>query len=149
MTRARTTRAPRPIAAVVLACVLGIACGEKEPPPVTAAKAFALAMRSQNVERVLPLLEKGANVRLEQLASVAGDHVGGRRVIEPKEMLQIVDVPSPLEIASAELVSSEGDKAAVALVCTDGTRLRIDLIYQDDSWRVRVPIADPRSDEPT
>lgn len=126
--------------AALLAAPMSIACGDKEAAPVTAAKQFAAAMQYGDEQTLLPLLDDEARARVDQLAAVAGDHVGGRRVVEPKEMLQIVDVPRTMEVARAELVSSTDEHAQVALIGADGSRMLVDLVLQDGTWRVRVPI---------
>ncbi len=61
-------------------------------------------------------------------------------MIEPKEMVQIVDVPRTMEVARADLISSDGEHAQVALVVADGTSMLVDLVLQEGTWRVRVPL---------
>jgi hypothetical protein len=114
-------------------------CGEKEAAPVTAARAFAAAMQRGDVKTVLPMLEQSALERLEQEAARASDHVGGRRNIEPYEMLQIVGVPDSFQVAKAELVTGDDESAQVRLVAADGKEHLLDLVVQEDKWRVRVP----------
>lgn len=124
---------------LVLAFVIALACGEKEAPPVKAARAFASAMQNRDVKAVLPLLEQGALERLEHEAAQASDHVGGRRNIEPHEMLQIVDIPESFQVAKAELVTGDEESAQVRLIAADGSETLIDMVAQDGRWRVRVP----------
>jgi hypothetical protein len=129
-----------------LALVVGLAfagapgCGEKDPPPVTAAKAYASAMNRGDVKALLLLVDRAAVERIEQSAGQASDHVGGRRNIEPHEMLQIVDVPSSFQVAAAELVTGDAESAQVRLTAADGSVHLLDLVLQDGSWRVRVPL---------
>lgn len=127
-------------ATLALVLVLGLACGEKDPAPVVAAKAYANAMNSGDVKALLPLLDRAAVERIEQSAGQASDHVGGRRNIEPHEMLQIVDVPSSFQVADAELVVGDEESAQVRLTAADGTQHLLDLVLQDGTWRVRVPL---------
>jgi len=116
-----------------------LACGEKEAEPVTAAKAFASAMQRGDVKALLQLVDRDAVARLEQEAARASDHVGGRRNIEPYEMLQVVDVPDSFQVAAAELVTGDAEAAQVKLTAADGSEHFIDLVFQDGSWRVRIP----------
>jgi hypothetical protein len=131
---------PRLTLVLVLAIAALPGCGEKEPAPVTAAKAYASAMNSSDVKALLPLIDRAAVERIEQAAGQASDHVGGRRNIEPHEMLQIVDVPSSFQVASAELVVGDAESAQVRLTAADGSEHLLDLVLQDGSWRVRVPL---------
>jgi len=127
---------------VVLAVVLAgaSACGEKEAAPVTAAKAFASAMQRGDVKALLELIDREAVAHIEQEAARASDHVGGRRNIEPIEMLQVVDVPDSFQVAKAELVVGDAEAAQVKLTAADGSEHLIDLVLQDGTWRVRVPM---------
>lgn len=115
-------------------------CGEDEPAPVVAARAFARAARGDSTDDLLPLIERRALARLEQAATRASDQVGGRRSIDPTEMLQVVDLPSRFQVASAELVSSDDLHAEVVLTAADNTRYTIHLVFEDDAWRVTVPV---------
>ncbi len=123
--------------ALVLVVVLA-ACGEKEAEPVTAAKAYASAMQRGDVKALIPLLDRDSADRLTQAAAAASDHVGGRRIIEPHEMLQIVDVPNSFQVAKAELVAGDSESAQVKLTAADGSEHLVDLVQQDGTWRVRV-----------
>lgn len=116
------------------------ACGEKEAEPVTAAKAFASAMQRGDVKALLELVDREAVTRLEQEAARASDHVGGRRNIEPHEMLQVVDIPASFQVARAELVTIDAETAQVKLTLADGSEHLIDLVLQDGTWRVRIPM---------
>jgi hypothetical protein len=113
--------------------------GEKETQPVTPPKAFASAMQRGDVKALLLLVDREAAARLEQEAARASDHVGGRRNIEPHEMLQVVDVPDSFQVARAELVVGDAEAAQVKLTAADGSEHLIDLVLQDGSWRVRIP----------
>ena len=124
---------------MALAIAGALACGEKEAEPVTAAKAFASAMQRGDVKALLLLVDLEAAARLEQEAARASDHVGGRRNIEPYEMLQVVDVPDSFQVARAELVTGDAESAQVKLTAADGSEHLIDLVLQDGTWRVRIP----------
>src|SRR5690606_365510 len=98
---------PHPIlrtAALICWAALSGACGDRSADPVRAAQAFAAAAQRGDMDAVYPLLERAAVERLTAAAAQASDQVGGRRRIEPAEMLQIVDVDPNFELASAELV---------------------------------------------
>ena len=122
------------------------ACGEKKAAPVVAAQEFALAMQRGDAKTVIGLLEKDAASRLELAAARASDQVGGRRNIEVFEMLQVVDVADSFQVAKAELVTGDDEHALVALTAADGTRHDLDMVFQDGSWRVRVPVPGSTSD---
>jgi hypothetical protein len=130
----------RTLVATILGLALAgaLACGRKDPEPVKAAKAYASAMQRSDVKALIELLDRDAADRLQAAAARASDHVGGRRIIEPHEMLQIVDIPTSFQVAEAELVSGGDDSAQVKLVAADGTEHFIDLVMQDGRWRVRV-----------
>ncbi|MBC8072494.1 MAG: DUF4878 domain-containing protein [Deltaproteobacteria bacterium] len=129
-----------------LVLALTASCGEKEAAPVTAAKAFARAMRDGDAKAVIALLEHDSHAHLERAAARAGDQVGGRRNIELHEMLQVVDVPHAFQVAKAELVTSDDTHAQVELTGADGGRHSIELVLQDGEWRVRVPVPDTTED---
>ena len=122
-------------------------CGEDEPPPVTVAKEYAAAVKSGNVEKVLTLVESSAAERLERAASRASDQVGGRRAIEPHEMLQIVDVDPRFQVAKAELVDGDESRATVRLTGADDRTHELALVNEDGEWHVVLPLpSGPDSD---
>lgn len=126
--------------AVALAVVF-TGCGSKDPAPVIAAKKFAAAAQSGDVDRVLELTESASLEHLNQVAERASDQVGGRRVIEPREMLQVVDVDPSFQIAEAAVVGGDGvETAVVALTGADRTIHEITLVNEEGDWRVRVPV---------
>jgi hypothetical protein len=98
------------------------------------------------------LIEHAAVERLVDAAETASDQVGGRRAIEPNEMLQIVGVDRTVAVAEAELVDDNGQVAHVELTMTDGRRVRLELVWEEaiagdeDSdgrpggWKVRIPV---------
>ncbi len=133
---------PRIAVALGLGVLLGAGpgCGPAEEAPVTTAKAFNVAVRSGDSKRVIALLDAEAVDQLEGLAQGASDQVGGRRKVEPHEMLQVVDVDRAFELSSAELLDNDGERAHVALESTTGERHVLSLIKQGDRWRVQVPL---------
>ena len=88
----------------------------------------------------VPLLEKAALDRLEQSAAQASDQVGGRRSIEPAEMLQIVDVSPTFELAQTELVDNDGTTAHVRLLGAQQETYTLTLVQEDGAWHVRIPV---------
>jgi hypothetical protein len=116
------------------------ACREQASDPVRAAQAFTVAVQTGDMKSVLPLLEKSALVRLEQSAAQASDQVGGRRSIEPAEMLQIVDVSPTFELAQTELVDNDGTTAHVRLLGAQQETYTLTLVHEDGAWHVRIPI---------
>ncbi|MBX7084081.1 MAG: hypothetical protein K1X88_33035 [Nannocystaceae bacterium] len=136
--RTSTIRGTVLVAALALALA---SCGrEKEAAPVTAARNFAALMQRGDAKALIPLLSSDAVEQLERAAARASDQVGGRRSIELHEMLQIVDVPDTFQVAKAELVAGGETDAQVAIIAADGTRHMLDLVLQDGTWRVRVPL---------
>ncbi|MBK7830072.1 hypothetical protein [Nannocystis sp.] len=127
-------------ALLVAWAALSGACSEQGSDPVRAAQAFTAAVRSGDMTAVLPLLEKAALARLEQSAAQASDQVGGRRSIEPAEMLQIVDVSPTFELANTELVDNDGATAHVRLLGAQQETYTLTLVHEDGAWHVRIPI---------
>lgn len=131
--------------------MLGTGCKSDEAEPVAVARAFAEAARRGDVNAMLAVIERPAVDQLALAAQVASDQVGGRRSIEPGEMLQIVGVDRTIAVASAELVDEDGERAHVELTMTDGRTIRLELVWEqaiagdDDSparaggWKVRIP----------
>ncbi|NVB38470.1 hypothetical protein G6O69_11560 [Pseudenhygromyxa sp. WMMC2535] len=141
-------------------------CARKESEPVAVARAFAESARRGDVEAMMAVLERPAVERLEQAAERASDQVGGRRNIEPAEMLQIVAVDRSVAVASAELVDQSERLAHVELETTDGRSIRVELVWEplepadaaspapaegevrEGSWKVRVPLPGPEAASP-
>jgi hypothetical protein len=131
-----------------LALVLGFAaCGAEEEPAVTAAKRFATAVRAGNVQDVLDLADTEGSLRLREAAQRASDQVGGRRSVEPHEMLQIVDVDPSFQVAKAELSRGDETSATVILTGADGTTHDLELVNEDGQWRVRIPAPPATTEE--
>lgn len=133
--------------ALATASVIG-GCGDDEPPPVKVAKQFAAAVKSGNVEKVLTLVESSAAQRLERAAARASDQVGGRRNIEPHEMLQIVDVDPRFQVAKAELVEGDEGHATVRLTGADERTHELGLVKEDGEWHVVLPLPPGPDSEP-
>ncbi|MFO7565925.1 MAG: hypothetical protein R6X02_25000 [Enhygromyxa sp.] len=151
----------RPLALVLalglgLTTLGGLGCKAKESEPVAVARGFAEAVRRGDVKGMLAVVERSAVERLRDAAETASDQVGGRRGIEPSEMLQIVGVDRTLAVAEAALIEEGDDRAVVELTMTDGRSLRLELVWEpapesetDDeqgvgAWKVRIPV--PRAD---
>lgn len=129
------------LCAVSIALAMLVGCGSDDPPAVVAAKKFAAAVQSGDTERVLALAESAAAERVGQLAERASDQVGGRRLIEPREMLQVVDVDPSFQVADAAIVGGDGvGSAVVALTGADGTVHELTLVDEEGEWRVRIPV---------
>lgn len=107
---------------------------------MTTAKAFANAARIGDVEQVLAMADAQTVARVQQAAERAGDQVGGRRVIEPTEMMQVVDVDPRFQIAKAELSQGDEQRATVRLEGADGTSHVVELVNEEGAWRVRLPL---------
>jgi hypothetical protein len=145
--------------AVCLGCLaVGSSCKRDEAEPVAVARAFAEAARRGDVEAMLAVIERPAVDRLSQAAERASDQVGGRRSIEPAEMLQIVGVDRTTAVAAAELLETNLERALVELTMTDGRTVRLELVWEqpiidDDGtptrtggWKVRIPTPDAATD---
>lgn len=134
-----------------------LGCKAKESEPVAVARAFAETARRGDVAGMLAVIEQPAVERLEAAAETASDQVGGRRAIEPSEMLQIVGVDRTVAVAKAKLIDESDKLAHVELTMTDGRNVRLELVWEpateasEDSaaraggWKVRIPI--PGADE--
>lgn len=139
----RARRARGVGSACVLALALGVlapACGEEEPVQVQVARRFVQAVQSGEIEGVLALLDAPAVAHVTQAAERASDQVGGRRSVEPQEMLQVVDVDPHFQIDEAELVQGDAGRAVVRLRGADGTSRSLELVYEDGAWRVHLPL---------
>jgi hypothetical protein len=135
--------------AIAWGLVLGSGCADDEPPPVRAAKRYVEAVRAGDVEEVLTLVQKSAMEHLTAAAARASDQVGGRRSIEPVEMLQIVDADPRFELAEATVVAEGSGAATVRLVGADESVRELDLVEEDGQWRVRIPLpTGPESEAP-
>lgn len=139
--------APRPrvhpvlrVAALFLWAALSGACGDRRADPVGVAQAFTAAVQRGDMEAVLALVERAAAERLQAAAERASDQVGGRRRIEPAEMLQIVDVDGNFELTAAELESNDGAVARVRLVGSQQETHTLTLVLEDGAWHVRIPL---------
>ncbi|MBL4689312.1 MAG: hypothetical protein JKY37_32265 [Nannocystaceae bacterium] len=128
-------------AAAVVSATPG--CRAEEPEPVVAAKRFAVAIKRGDVQTLLELVEAPVAERLASAAARASDQVGGRRNIEPHEMLQIVDVDPTFQVAKAELVESDAQTATVRLTGADGKTHDLGLVNEDGQWHVVVPLPPP------
>lgn len=128
------------VRATLLLLATAAGCSGEEAAPVTAARAFAAAAQRGDIKAMLPLVERRASLRLQQAAERASDHVGGRRVVEAHEMLQVVDVDSGFQVARAELVTADDETAQVRLVTADGREQLLDVVHEEGAWRVRVAL---------
>ena len=139
------------VAVPVLMLTLGLgslsACGNEEPAPVTKAKEFATAVRAGNVEDVLEMMDAAAAEHLREAAQRASDQVGGRRVVAPYEMLQIVDVDPSFQVAKAELTQGDDSTATVVLTGADGVTHDLHLVVEDGEWKVRIGALPPTTEE--
>lgn len=123
-----------------LALVLAVGCGEEEPPPVQAARRFVQAVQSGEVEGVLAMLDAEAVAYVERAAVGASDQVGGRRSVEPSEMLQVVDVDPHFQVKDAELVEGNDQRALVRLHGADDSTRALDLVQENGTWKVNLPL---------
>lgn len=131
------------LAAALLAgsfALASAACSDEDEAPIAAARAFTSAAQRGDVKAMLPLLERGVVEHLESAAEQASDQVGGRRSIEPHEMLEVVAAEPGFAIASAEVLDNDGSTAHVELVGPEDERQVLELVHQGGDWRVRVPI---------
>jgi hypothetical protein len=126
-------------AALIAAVTWAPGCG-KDEPPVAAAKAYASAAQRGDSQRLLELIDSATAEYLQAAAERASDQIGGRRNVEPHEMLQVIDVDPRSQVARAELVSSTETTARVKLIGADGTEHDLDLVLEDGQWRVRLPL---------
>lgn len=131
---------------LLAALVLVLGCARDESEPVAVARAYADAARRSDVPGMLAVLEHDAVTEVEQAAERASDQVGGRRAIEPTEMLQIAGVDRTLAVAEAALVEQDDHSASVELVMTDGRTVIVHLVWEPSeaesggAWKVRVPL---------
>jgi hypothetical protein len=147
---AKRARALSVMVAVVMAVALfGIApvtgCAEAEAEPVAVARDYARAVRRRNVKMLLEVLEAPALAHLDEAAERASDQVGGRRNVEPHEMLQVVRSDPFFEVASSELLENDGEHARVKLSGTEGESHIVELVREETAWKVRIPLPPVRA----
>ena len=132
-------------AALIAWAALSGACSDRRDDPVRAAQAFVAAVQRGDMDALYPLIDRAAAARLAAAAAQASDQVGGRRRIEPAELLQIVDVDPNFELASAELASAlegpvgDGTVAQVRLLGSQQESHTLTLVFEDDAWHVQIP----------
>ena len=112
---------------------------KEEPAPVTAAKQFSAAVRARDTPALLEIVDSRTVAYVDAAAERASDQIGGRRSVEPPEMLQVVDVDARSAIVKAELISEEGDTASVRLTGADGSEHDVHLVLEDGAWKVSLP----------
>lgn len=125
---------------IVLGLAMLAGCGEEEPPPVQAARRFVQAVQSGEVEGVLDMLDAEAKAYVQRAAEGASDQVGGRRSVEPAEMLQVVDVDPHFQVKGAELVEGNEQRALVRLHGADDSTRALDLVQENGAWKVNLPL---------
>ena len=128
-------------AALALALLLGLtgACQNAPSDPVHVAESFVNALQRRDVKGVLSLIEARAAAQLDAAAEQASDQVGGRRSVEPWEMLQIVDTDPLLQVASAKLIEQTETTAKVELTDSRQNTFTVSLVFEDETWHVRIP----------
>ena len=122
--------------------------GRKEPIVKILAVLLSLGMLVLGSEAQAGPAETDGDwhLQLEALTDFPAQ-VGGRRSVEPIEMLQVVHVDPMFEVANAELVVNDGERARVRLESTDGRAHELVLVLQDGQWRVVIPVAaDPEAE---
>ncbi len=133
----------RALALVFALSSLGAGCQRGPQDPVRVAEEFNDAVQRRDARALLPMLESSAVERLRVAASQASDQVGGRRSIEPWEMLQLVEVDRLRQVASAELVKPLDPADTIAQVKLTDSRhnsYTVTLVFERDSWHVRIPL---------
>ena len=119
-------------------CAASPACNE-EAPPLTAAKAYANAVCARDTEAILERVDAKTLAYVHSAAERASDQIGGRRSVDPSEMLQVVDVDPRFQVVQAHLVAESGDMASVMLVGADGTEHQLQLVLEEGAWKVTLP----------
>ncbi len=123
----------------LLAAALSFPGCKEEPAPVVAAKQFAAAVRARDTQALLEIVDAQTVAYVGDSAERASDQIGGRRSVEPSEMLQVVDVDARFAIVKADLLSESGDAASVRLIGADGTEHDLQLVLEDGEWKVSLP----------
>jgi hypothetical protein len=130
----------RRVGVLAIVGVLVLGCGEDEPPPVQAARRFVHALQAGEVEKVLAMLDAEAVDYVTQAAERASNQVGGRRSVEPQEMLQVVEIDPHFQVKAAELVEGDDRRALVRLHGADDTTRALDLVNENGKWLVNLPL---------
>ncbi len=132
-------RSRRFVCALALIGTLSVVGCSEEPAPIVAAKRFASAVQARDTQAILELVDAQTLGYVDRSAERASDQIGGRRSVDPSEMLQVVDVDGRFAVVKAELLSDSGDAATVRLVGADGTEHDLQLVLEDESWKVVLP----------
>jgi hypothetical protein len=129
-----------PLRGALLALLLAAGACNEDPPPVAAAKSYAAAVQRGDAKALLDLVDAQTVAYVQDSAERASDQIGGRRNVEPYEMLQVTDVDPKFQVARTELVSSGEDAATVKLFGADGSEHTLDLVREEGQWHVQVPV---------
>ncbi len=136
-------------AGLVLSLLGPAGCGPVDPSPEETARAFIAAVRSRDPAAVLEYLDASTREYLERMAELATDRVGGRRVIEPVELLQVVSVDPDFDVAAARRLDTSTERTKVELTAPDGEIEVVELVREDERWRVALPaLRDPGAGVP-
>ena len=127
---------------VLVAALIWTACGTDDDSPQAIARAFANAVQRGDAPAVLGLMERQAVERVQAAAERASNQVGGRRNIDTREMLQIVDIDVTFQLAAVEVQERSQDQASVTLVDAAGKSYPLEMVREQGQWRVRVAIPD-------
>jgi len=118
-----------------------LACGARQPSnPVAVAQAFANAVQRRDSEELVKYLDEATVLALSVRAQRASDQVGGRRTVEPREMLQVDGFDSLRQFTGAELVDNTGDTAVVRLTDNSGQTTDLTLVFERETWHVQIPL---------
>lgn len=127
------------IAAVALALAMaGRGCRMGSDGPEAAVQAMLQAARAGDRQAVFDRLSRATQQALEERARAATDLVGSSVRYTPLELVSIGasdDEPAPRQV---RVVSETGDRAVVEVTSATGSG-RIDLVREDDAWRIHLP----------
>lgn len=139
--------AGRIVGAVVTAAVLLTGCGQRGPAdPVHVAQQFAHAVQRRDSAEIVTLIDEQSAQELSVRAQRASDQVGGRRTVEPREILQVEGFDPLRQFSGAELVSQDAETAVVRLTDTTGQTSELTLVFEQETWHVQLP-PPPRSSQ--
>jgi hypothetical protein len=102
-------------------------------------KAFAAAAWANDIPALLATLDSAALARLAAAAEHASAQIGGRRNIEPHEMLGVVGIEPTFQLGKVEVDDVREDRATARLRAADGGVTVIELVREPEGWRVVLP----------
>lgn len=126
------------LALACLSLTASSACGGQSEDAEQAARAFISAVRSRDAGKVVARLDAPTRAKIDQMAELATDRVGGRRTVLAEEIVQVVSVDPDFDVAAVEVFELDADHVRVELTAPDGATEQVEMVREPEGWRVRL-----------